>query len=64
MYEDQDELKIFKNIRRYGIFRVVAHIFVFPCTDAITWILKNIDLGNIYVCNFRSEPITYFDLKT
>jgi hypothetical protein len=54
--EDQDELKIFKNIRRSGIFRVAAHVVVFPCTDAITWILKNIDLGNIYVCNSRRNP--------
>jgi len=34
--EDQDELKIFKNIRRYGIFRVASYVVVFPCIDAIT----------------------------
>jgi hypothetical protein len=43
--EDQDELKIFKNIRKYGIFRVASHPTVFPYADAITWILKNIDVN-------------------
>jgi hypothetical protein len=49
--EDQDELRIFKNIRKYGIHRVAAHIAVFPCVDVIAWILKHIDLGNRYICN-------------
>jgi hypothetical protein len=61
--EDQDELRIFKNIRRSGIFRVAARVVVFPCVDAITWILKNIDLRNIYVCNSRKEPIALFRLE-
>jgi hypothetical protein len=33
---DQDELKIFKNIRRSWIFRVVAYATVFPCGETIT----------------------------
>jgi hypothetical protein len=33
---------------------------VFPCTDAIAWILKHVDLGNIYVCNSRRDPIASF----
>jgi hypothetical protein len=61
--EDQDELKIFKNIRRYEIFRVAACAAVFPCTDSITWRLKHIYLRNIYVCNFRRDPITSFQPK-
>jgi hypothetical protein len=58
--EDQDELRVFKNIRKSRIFKVAARAVVFPCVDAISWILKHIDLGNRHVCNARGEPITYF----
>jgi hypothetical protein len=34
--EDQDELKIFKNIKKYGIFRVASYAVVFPCANSIT----------------------------
>jgi hypothetical protein len=34
--EDQDELKIFKNIIKFGIYRVETRSVVFPCTDAIS----------------------------
>jgi hypothetical protein len=44
--EDQDELKIFKNIQRSGLHRVVACATMFPCADAISWILKHVDLDN------------------
>jgi hypothetical protein len=57
---DKDELKIFKNIRMYRIFRVASQDVVFPCTNTIAWILNNIDLGRRYVCNSRSEPIASF----
>jgi hypothetical protein len=49
--EEPDELQAFKNIRKSGIFRVEAHPMVFPCADAISWILKNIDINSRYVCN-------------
>jgi hypothetical protein len=51
--EDQDKLRIFKNIRKYVIHRVATHIVVFPCVDAITWILKHVEFGNRYICNVR-----------
>jgi hypothetical protein len=47
--EDRDELKIFKNIRKYGIHRVEACTIVFPCVDAITWILNHVEFGNRYI---------------
>jgi len=47
--EDQDELTIFKNNKRFKIHRVAACIVVFPYVDSITWILKNVYLGNIYI---------------
>jgi hypothetical protein len=59
-YEDQDELNIFKNIRRSRIFRVTARTDVLPFIDPISWIFKNIYLRNIYVCNSRKEPIASF----
>jgi hypothetical protein len=31
-----------------------------PCTESITWILKNVDLRNKYICNSRKEPISSF----
>jgi hypothetical protein len=61
--EDQDELRIFNNIRRSGIFRVASHVVVFHCDDVITWIMKNIYLRNKYVCNSRKEPIVLFQIK-
>jgi hypothetical protein len=60
---DQDVLKIFKNISRSRIFRLAMHDDVLPYTDAITWILKHIYLGNIYVYNSRREPIASFHHK-
>jgi hypothetical protein len=36
--EDKDEIKIFKNIRKYGIHRVAAHFVVFPCINVVSWI--------------------------
>jgi hypothetical protein len=44
--EETDELHAFKNIRKSGIFRVATHPTVFPSADAISWILKNIDINN------------------
>jgi hypothetical protein len=58
--KDQDELKIFKNIQRSGIFRVTTHVVVFPCVDAISWIIKHDDLGNRCILNARGEPIESF----
>jgi hypothetical protein len=58
--EELDELKVFKNIRKSGIFRVASHPVMFPCTDSITWILKNIDVNGRYICNARKDPIASF----
>jgi hypothetical protein len=58
--EDPDELQAFKNIRKSWIFRVATHPTIFPCTDAISWILKNTDISNRYICNMRKEPIASF----
>jgi hypothetical protein len=58
--EDQYELKVFKNIRRSGIFRVATHVFVFLCIDVITWVLKHVDLENRYVNNAMGQPIASF----
>ena len=51
--EEPDELQVFKNIKKSGIFRVAAHPTVFPCADTISWILKNIDINSQYVYNAR-----------
>jgi hypothetical protein len=61
--EDQDELKILKNIRIYRVFKVEAHADVIPCTNTNTWILKNIYLRDIYICKYRKEPIASFRPK-
>jgi hypothetical protein len=58
--EDPSELQAFRNIRKSGIFRVAAHPTVFPCADAISWILKNADVDNRYIFNTRKEPIASF----
>jgi hypothetical protein len=60
--EEPDELQVFRNIRKLGIFRVATHPTVFPCADTISWILKNIDIDSRYVFNARKEPIASFRL--
>jgi len=37
--EYEDELKVLKNIRKLGLHRVATHTTVFPCVDAILWII-------------------------
>jgi hypothetical protein len=39
---------------------VVACATVFPCVDAISWILKHIYLDNLYILNAKGKPITSF----
>jgi hypothetical protein len=51
--EETDELQVFRNIIKSGIFRVEAHPTIFPCADAISWTLKNIEINSRYVCNAR-----------
>jgi hypothetical protein len=58
--EEQDELRIFKNIRRSELHRVAAHPAVLPCADAIAWIIEHVDLQNRYILNARGEPIASF----
>jgi hypothetical protein len=58
--EETDELKVFKKSRIFGIFRVASHPVVFPCVDAITWILKNIYVNDRYICKSRKYPISSF----
>jgi len=35
-FEEPNEIKVFKNIRKSGIFKLEAHLMVFPCVDSIT----------------------------
>jgi hypothetical protein len=46
-----------------GIFKFVARAVVFPCIDAISWILKHIDLENRHICNTIGDPIASFQPK-
>jgi hypothetical protein len=62
--KDQDEMKIFKKYWRSGIFRVTSHVVVFPCVDAISWIIKHVDLGSRCIHNAKGEPIASFDPRT
>jgi hypothetical protein len=41
---------------------VEADVGVFPCVDAISWILKDVELEKIYVLNSRGEAIALFQL--
>jgi hypothetical protein len=54
--EDPDELQVFKNIRKSSIFRVATHPTIFPYADAITWILKNIDVNDRYMLQCKERP--------
>jgi hypothetical protein len=62
--KDNDELQVFKNIIKLGIFIFVAQVFVFPYTNAISWILKHIDLGNGHVCNIKGSLYNISILET
>jgi hypothetical protein len=61
--EDLNELQVFKNIRKPGIFGVASHPVVFSYVDSITWILKNTNMSNRYICIARKEPIASFRPK-
>jgi len=61
--EDLDEIQVFKNIRRLGIFRVETHPTMLHYVDSITWILKNIDVNRRYICNIRKYPIASYILE-
>jgi hypothetical protein len=54
--EDQDEVKILKNIHRSGIFKVTVWNVIFPYVNAINLIIKHSDLGNKCVCNVGGNP--------
>jgi hypothetical protein len=43
--------------------RVATHPTIFPYAYSITWILKNTNISNRYVCNTRKEPIASFRPK-
>jgi hypothetical protein len=58
--KDQNEIKIIKNIQRSGLHRVAAREFMFPCVDVISWVLKHVDLDNLYIPNAKWDPITSF----
>jgi hypothetical protein len=58
--KDQDELRIFKNIRKSRIHIVATHAMVLSCVDDIAWILKHLDLGNRCTCNARGDYIASF----
>jgi hypothetical protein len=60
--EEPDELQVFRNIIKSGIFGVEEHPTIFPSVDAISWILKNTDVDSRYVFNVRKDPIDYFRL--
>jgi hypothetical protein len=51
-----DELKVFKNIQRSGLHRLVAHAILFPYVERVSWILKKIDLDNQYILNAKGKP--------
>jgi len=61
--EDQDEMKILKNIWRSGIFIVTSHVIVFPWSDSISWIIKHVDIRNRCVHNAQGEHISSFQPK-
>jgi len=58
--EYQDELKVFKNIIKLGIHGVASCVVVFPCGYSIAWILKHVELDNMYICNARWYPLDCF----
>jgi hypothetical protein len=61
--KEPDELQVFKNIRKSGIFKVETHPTMFPYAFSIAWILKNIDVNGRHIWNARKEPITSFRPK-
>jgi hypothetical protein len=61
--EDQDEMKILKNIWRSRIFIVTSRDIVFPWSDSISWIIKHVDIRNRCVHNAQGEHISLFRPK-
>jgi hypothetical protein len=61
--EDEDELKVFKNIQKLGLHRVVSRTTVYPCADEILWIIQHVDLDNRYIINNKGKPIKSFHVS-
>jgi hypothetical protein len=61
--ENQDKMKILKNIWRSGILIVIAYIIVFPWSDSISWIIEHVDIRNRCVHNAQGEHISSFRPK-
>jgi hypothetical protein len=58
--EDDPDLKMFRNIKRSKLYKVAAHTTVFPCAEAISWIVKHVDLETRFILNAKGHPITSF----
>jgi hypothetical protein len=58
--EDDSDLKIFKNIRKSKLHKVVAHATVFPYAEAISWIVRHVNLNTRYILNTRENLIAAF----
>jgi len=58
--KDDPNIQIFRNIRKSKLHRVATHATIFPCTNAISWIVWHVDLDNRYILNTKERPITSF----
>jgi hypothetical protein len=58
--EYEDELKVFRYIRKSRLHRAKTHTMVFHCADAISWIIRHVDLDNRYILNAKGKPIKSF----
>jgi hypothetical protein len=58
--EYDSHLKIFKNIMKSKFYKVAAHAKIFPCVEAISWIVQHVDLDTRYILNAKECPITSF----
>jgi hypothetical protein len=61
--QDHD-LKAFRAIKRSKLYKVVTHAIVFPCVEAISWIVKHVDLERKHIINAKGQPMGSFQPST
>jgi hypothetical protein len=58
--EDNPDLKTFRNIRRSKLYKFATHATMFACVEAISRIVKNVNMEITFILNSQGHPIISF----
>jgi hypothetical protein len=58
--EQDPDLDIYKAIKKSKLHKVATHAVVFPCAEAISWIVKHANLDKRLIINAKGKPVASF----